>query len=243
MKKLSKKNVFVITLILVLLMSFIVISIFNKRFMPIISSYAESEMKRIITLVINRSVGASTTNQLDIDDLFILNKNADEEIITVDFNPVIVNNVLREVTTFVQDNLKKVENGDISILDMNDIYINDLNYQKLSKGIIFEVPFGIIFNNSVLNNIGPYIPIRLNLIGNVTSNVNIDVKEYGINNSIINVYVTVTIEEKMILPLLSKNVFLSVNVPIATKIVQGRVPTYFQNGISGSSNLLSVPIG
>ena len=39
--------------------------------------------------------------ELEFDDLFVISKNSDEEIQTVDFDPVVVNNVLNSITETV----------------------------------------------------------------------------------------------------------------------------------------------
>ena len=91
----------------------------------------------------------------------------------------------------------------------------------------FFVPSGIIFTNSILSNIGPKIPINLKIIGNVTSGIKADVKEYGINNSLITISVEVCVELMVILPLSSDYVSITNYVPIAIKLVQGKVPEIY----------------
>ena len=86
---------------------------------------------------------------------------------------------------------------------------------------------GVIFHNTVLNGVGPKIPISLKMIGNVTSGIKTDVKEYGINNSLITISVNIQVELMVLLPFSSDFVSVSNTVPIAIKLVQGKVPEFY----------------
>ena len=50
---------------------------------------------------------------------------------------------------------------------------------------IFNVPIGIIYDMPILVGIGPKIPFKVNILGNSDNTVYTRVKEYGINNSMI----------------------------------------------------------
>ena len=47
---------------------------------------------------------------------------------------------------------------------------------------------GIITNNALLSNLGPKVPVKINLVGNVISNVGTKVENYGINSIMVEVY-------------------------------------------------------
>ena len=101
-------------------------------------------------------------------------QNKDGEIQTIDFNPVIVNKFLSSTTSIVSNNLKKIEKGKIN--DISFINSEEYNIKNLKNGVISEIPMGIISNNVLLSNIGPKIPVKLNLIGNVVSSVETTVR-------------------------------------------------------------------
>ncbi len=240
-RKVSKGKILLLTIITLLISSFLLITFLGNKIVPIFLSYSESELKRIITIVINKSVASEMTDNLKEDQLFTIVKDSEDNIQAIDFNPTIVNSILIKLTSKVQENLKKIENGNVKILEVYELYISDLNYQKYKKGVIFEIPTGIAFSSVLLNNIGPRIPVRINLIGNVTSNVNTKIEEYGINNSVLNVYVKITVEEQVILPLVTKAVKVNVEVPISVKIIQGKVPTYYSGSLNKNSGMYILP--
>ena len=137
--------------------------------------------------------------------------------------------------------MKMLEEGDIGNLDLpNSNYLS--SNQKLKRGIIFEIPSGLIFNNAFFNNLGPKIPVRLNLVGDVISEVRTNVTNYGINNALIEIKINLKLTEQVILPIATNKIEIDLSVPIALKIIQGTVPNYYLNGLSGSSSVVAIPI-
>ena len=178
--------------------------------MPIYINYSESEIKRVVTTIINKSV-----SEIDFDNqLFIINK--DNNLVTLDYDPAIVNRIISNIGDKVYNNLKLIEKLDNNIL----------NKYNIDKSIFF-IPSGIVFNSILLNNLGPRIPIRLELIGSVNPNLETKLTEYGINNSLIEVSIRINTSVKMILPFSSKELKIIVVVPLTVKIIQGEVPEYY----------------
>lgn len=212
-----------ITFILLIIFTFIILVFLSNKVMPFYMNYSEAEMKRVVTTVINKSVTEEVTNQLEVDSLFALKKENDNTII-VDFDPVIVNRVMSKISDVVYNNLKLISKKDKLTLEKYNL---DESY--------FYIPSGIIFNTTMLNNIGPRIPINLEIISSVNPNLKTEVTEYGINNSLIEVYINVIVDVKMILPMYSNTMQIVVVVPLAVKLIQGEVPKYYQRGYASST--------
>ena len=212
-----------ITFILLIIFTFIILVFLSNKVMPFYMNYSEAEMKRVVTTVINKSVTEEVTNQLEVDSLFVLKKENDNTII-VDFDPVIVNRVMSKISDVVYNNLKLISKKDKLTLEKYNL---DESY--------FYIPSGIIFNTTMLNNIGPRIPIDLEIISSVNPNLKTEVTEYGINNSLIEVYINVIVDVKMILPMYSNTMQIVVVVPLAVKLIQGEVPKYYQRGYASST--------
>lgn len=212
-----------ITFILLIIFTFIILVFLSNKVMPFYMNYSEAEMKRVVTTVINKSVTEEVTNQLEVDSFFVLKKENDNTII-VDFDPVIVNRVMSKISDVVYNNLKLISKKDKLTLEKYNL---DESY--------FYIPSGIIFNTTMLNNIGPRIPINLEIISSVNPNLKTEVTEYGINNSLIEVYINVIVDVKMILPMYSNTMQIVVVVPLAVKLIQGEVPKYYQRGYASST--------
>jgi len=238
----KKSNIVVVTLVLIFVGIIWLFSIMNKKLTPIIMDYAELQAGRIATLVINQAITREVTNEMNMDDLFIVLKNDSGEIKSIDFNPLTVNKMLSMVTSNVQLYLQNLENGNLDEIGLSNIGLGEYDEGKLQEGIIFEVPTGIVFDNSLLYNIGPKIPVRLCLIGDIISNVDTKITNYGINNALIEIIIKISVVEQVILPFASEKITVSTNVPVAIKIVQGEVPNYYLQGDTSGTNVLTVPV-
>ena len=100
----------------------------------------------------------------------------------------------------------------------------------------------MIFFNGLLGNSGPLIPIKLNFIGQVTSNIKTKVQSYGINSVYFEVSISVEVKERVSMPLRSKDVTVKTSIPIAMKIIQGSIPNYYTSPFSSDSGQFSLPI-
>ena len=226
---------------IILLLTLIIIGIFfavrfvGKRISQPLLNYSKIEAEKLTTIVASNSISKEVTDSLNMDELFVMTKNDDGKILTIDFNPITVNKLLSSITSSVQYNLKKIEEGDIDNLKIDKNVL--LNYDKnnLTKGIFYYVPIGIALNNSLLTNIGPRIPVKFTLIGNVITNIDSKVKSYGLNNALVEVSVIMKLTEKIILPITSDSVQVEVQIPLGIKLVQGAVPNYYYNGIMRSN--------
>jgi len=193
-------------------------------------------------LIINKAISEVINDDLKVDELLIIEKDNKNEIQTIDFNPIYVNTILTKITNRVQFNLKSVINGRIDKIDIINEDLGEYNLDKLSHGIIFEIPSGIIFNNTLLANLGPRIPVRFDLIGEVISNIGTKITNYGINNAMMEISVNIELNEQVILPFISKKITYVVNAPVAIKLIQGVVPNYYFNGLAKDSANVFIPI-
>ena len=94
----------------------------------------------------------------------------------------------------------------------------------------------------ILYYLGPKIPVRLNIVGDITSNIKTKVTNYGINNALVEVFINMQIDEQVILPFSSKKISITNDIPVAIKMIQGTVPNYYFNGLEQESPIVSLPI-
>ncbi len=236
----KKKNGLLITiaiLISVMTMTFLFINYYSKKALPLILSYAEAETKKLTILVINKAV-TKQINDMDTDELFDIAYNKDGEITLIDFNSKKTSKILSTMTSLVELNLRAVEEGKIDMLELPDNSLSDYNMNLLEKGIIVEVPLGIITNSSLLYNIGPKIPVKLSLVGDVVTGFSSEVVEYGINNALLKLMIDIKVDTKIILPIVSDQITIDCSIPIAMKVIQGKIPSYYIDGFTTKSNIV-----
>lgn len=238
--KIKVSNIIVITIILLVIAIFLCFRIINKKIKPILLNIAESESKKLATLVINDAISKQLASDLTVDNLFNMTTDKNGNITSIDFNSVIVNKVLTTTTSTAILNIKYIEEGKVELLDLPDSVIVSYDEKDLKKGIIYSIPSGAIFGNTILANVGPKIPVKFSLIGSVTSGINTKITNYGINNALIEVYVDLSVDLEVILPLMTKKTVVETSVPVAIKLVQGNIPEYYSSSLSTPS--LSVPI-
>ena len=212
----KKIKIIFIIVIFIILIAIISLRVINKKISPLVMDYSISEMKKITSIIINRSINSDILNSSDIDNLFITTRD-DGEIVTFSLNSVIVNKITDNISDSVEDNLRLIEEGKYHKL--NEMFNIGKDY--------FLVPSGIFFKNSLLSSIGPKIPISLKIIGNVTSGINTSVKEYGINNSLITIMVDINVQMNVVLPFSSKEIEINNQVPIAIKLIHGKIPEFY----------------
>lgn len=212
------------------------ISVFSNKVSDIFMSYAESETTKLMTLVINKSVTKQMANSFDDKLLFDIVKDDTGNIKLIDFNSLEVNKTLNMITNLVALNLKMIEEGNIEMVDIFDN--SEYDVSKLKKGIIYEIPMGAVTKSSLIANLGPKIPVRMHIIGDVVSDLETNVKEYGINNALIEIGVSVSVNSLVNLPFVSKKITVSTVIPLSLKLIQGNIPSYYYSyGIKNNPNL------
>ncbi len=209
---------------------------------PTLLRYAELETRKLSTIIINRAISKNVASNINLDELIITTKNSNNEIQTVDFNPFMVNKILALVGNTITLNLKWLEDGKIDLIELPNEIIENYNEANLKQGIVYLIPLGVITKNSFLSNLGPKIPVRLSPIGSVESNVSTRVNEYGINNVILEILINVKVSESVNLPFASKLITIENEIPIAIKLIQGKIPEYYSNGLTKDSSIFSIPI-
>lgn len=219
-------------------MSFSFINYYSNKALPLLLTYAESETRKLVILVINKAV-TKQINNVDTDDIFEVTYNSAGEVILVDFNSKRTSQALSMITSLVELNLRAIEEGKIDMLELPDNSLNSFDTELLSKGIILEVPLGVISGSSLLSNVGPKIPVKLSLIGDVSSGFSTEVVEYGINNALIKVYIDVKVDARVVMPIISDDISISASIPIAMKVIQGKIPEYYMNGFTTKSNIVT----
>lgn len=237
LKKYKKKknkviNKIIFILILLSISIFYVFKIFNSKALPQFISYSEIETKKIVSILVSNTIIDEISNNTNINNFFITTKDNNEDIQSIDFNTSEVNKILNKSAKLVEQNLKYLENGEVDKLNLS--ILSNIDKEKLKKGIIYELPSGIILDNPLLNNILPKIPIKINLLGNVFTKITTNLESYGINNALLKVNINVEAEVKILMPFVSSNTKINVDIPLIIKVMEGRVPSYYFDGYLGS---------
>lgn len=213
-----------ILIIAIILLTYIFIKIFTAKSEKLLFNYANNKSIQITSILINKALFEVTYNN---DYTSFMNISRDtSDVLDVSLNNKKANELLYLVNENIFNNLHLIENGKYS----------DLNIEYLEKSnLIFNVPIGVIYDIPILVDIGPKIPFKLDIIGNTNNTIYTNIKDYGINNSIIEIILKINLNIQIILPFTTKSVEINKDIPLDTKIIEGKVPTYY-GGINNKSN-------
>jgi sporulation protein YunB len=211
--------------------------IVNRAIEPTLMKYAESQTRKIASLVINKAIEKKTTNVEDINNVIEINSNG--KVFTIKTS--VINQALADTVAEIQKNIKEVERGSFPTLtSVSDVEI-ETDTKKNSDGfIIWYVPLGQATKNALFGNLGPKIPIKFNAIGDIQPDVKMKATPMGINNTWIDASLHLVVSVQIITPFQTKITKLTENIPIAAGLIQGDVPQYF-NGGNGSAPAIQLP--
>lgn len=227
--KLTKKDTILIVAFLVLLIVSLIFKYINTKIVPPLEVYAENEVKKISSLIISDAVESISFSEEETMSFFNTLTNKSDEVISVDFNTAKINKSLVKLNKAVYKDLKSFENGRYKLED-TEIETEDL---------IYKIPLGYITGNYTLSNIGPKVPLKAKVIGSVVSNIKTEVSSYGINNSLLKVYIDVIVNMRFMLPLISKDVLVNNSIPLVVKIIQGKIPNVYGGSYAVTSPITS----
>ncbi|MEN1936734.1 sporulation protein YunB [Paenibacillus sp. 102] len=213
------RHVLLISFIIFLLLTLQGFWIVNKSIQPTLIKYGEVQTHKMATVVMTKAVKDRIKEGFDVDSLMKVQNDKNGKVSTIDLNTKQVNEILTSTTAYIEKYLHQVEKGDMEALGLPE-----------ETGVSMSVPLGRITDNALLGNLGPDIPIDFTTIGHVNTDIKQNVKPHGINNTAIEVVMEVDVTLQVIIPFRTKEITVKQNIPIATRIVQGEVPSYYGSG-------------
>ena len=225
MKKIKKLFTIILYLFIIsIILSILIIKYFSTKTKPAINRYVTSEIERIITLIINDTIN-NDLNTINTNNLFTTNNN--NSINSLDLNTAKINNIQKKINNHIEKNIRLVSNGKIKNLDKYFNTASSIDYKNINNGIVYYISSGNISGSIFTNNLGPSIPLKFNMSGDVISNINSTVKEYGINNALIEIKINIKVSMIIDMPYVTKKVNIKTSMPITTKVIQGSIPEYY----------------
>jgi sporulation protein YunB len=226
-----------------LLIGFIIFNLFtaqglwiiNKGIEPSLMSIAETKTRQIAAQAINDAISKKIADDIDINELIVIHENSNGEAVGYSFNPKIYNRVTSEANIRVQKYLDYVEAGELEKLQSfkNDINI-DYEQSRVEKGIVYYIPIGRATNNTLLSNLGPRVPVRFEILGAVTTDIETVREESGINNTYLDIYIIIKVQMNVVVPFSKRNIEVSNRVKLGDLFLEGDVPDYY-NGNGNSA--------
>ena len=204
-----KKIKFIILFLLFILLPLSIIKIIDNYFSERTNEYLEQAVTYAASDIFSNAsleVAAITENSEFLKYKF----DNEGNIVGVYVNTIIANKLLALVSNLISDSLA---NGQLD--------------EKLGT---VDIPFGQLCSRSLFANLGPSIKIETSPMYSYTTDIYTEAKEYGINNTLIEVYIIATINVEAFIPLQSNNISLNTKIYLITEVLQGDVPIYYLQG-------------
>jgi sporulation protein YunB len=199
----KRNDLYIIVFVLICFISFLMIRNFSLKAHKYLIDYGISKSNNIISIMINDVI-----SEIDKNEIIVIEKNDNDEIVNLNIDNYVVNNNLRLINSKILEEINKLENVS--------------NHKN-----IFYVPYNVIFGNNSIVNLSPRIPFKIEFLGNLDNSSFVDVREYGINSYIVEVVVNVSIELQIIIPFVSENYKIDKKIILESKIIHGEIPKYY----------------
>jgi len=235
MKKKKKKKLFTISLY-ILLIAFVVASFiiyyFNNLLSPALMKSASITVEKITSIIVSNCVKKYLIEEGVEMELVEIIRDSDGKVEFVRYNTSEVNKISMDISDLVLEDINYLALGEFEKIDFVLPNITEKYYKEISDGIVFGISIGNIFNNNFLANIGPRIPLKMNLNGNVDVDIKNEITEYGMNNALMEIYIEIRVRPVIVMPFLSEEIDIVNKVPLVTEIIQGEIPDSYLQGSS-----------
>lgn len=200
-----KRIIIYVFLFLIVIMIFLLINFIDNYYGERVETYIENKGILYTQKFIQDAISNEISNEVAINELYIFQKDENDNIKSVIINTNKINNIL----SIINESLEK----DIQLLNKEELYI----------------PLSIILGENIFSNVGPNLKLTVIPIGNYKCDVVSKVSEYGINNSLFEISIKVEMKIQSLVPLNKIGSNVECNIPIVMQIIQGDVPRYYYN--------------
>lgn len=227
----SLSKILIFTIVLIIGVTFFLLFKFLNQISNNAIQISEVEINKISYSIITDRINHDLLNKETLKDILIITKNKNDEILYVDFNWDIAYQVLDNVSNTLTSSFKELEQGNI------DIAYFDKNISHKSNGLILNIPFGNATKNIYFYNLGPKVPVKINFVGSVLTNLETKITNYGLNNALVEVFVFIEFHNQIMAPFSTKDMTFKYDAVIASMMIEGKVPSFYNGTINKSSEI------
>jgi len=219
------------TIILIIGFTFFLLTKFSKNISDNIINISEAEINKISYSFITDKINHNLLNKETLNNILIITKNSNDEILYVDFNWDVAYQVLDNISNTLTSSFNNLEQGGVNIA----YYDKDISHK--TNGITLNIPIGSVMKNNYFYNLGPKVPVKVNFIGSVLTNLETKITNYGLNNALVEVFVFIEFHNQIIAPFNTKDLTFKYDAVIASMMIEGKVPSFYNGTISKTSEI------
>lgn len=227
-------SLIILVIILITLFTTFFFIWYNTSVNPKIVDVAEAKINKFMESFLSMNIGYEILDEDILEDILIINKNDKGEILYVDYNLEKAYLVLDTVSTKLETLVSDLEKGKFSD-------ISDNNIKTSEYGLVLELPMFIASDYALMSNLGPKIYMKVNFVGSILTNIKSKITEYGINNALVELYVTIKLSQELISPVTDNELSIEYDCLIASQVINGTVPNIYGGSILESREI-SIPL-
>lgn len=197
---------FLLLLLILLVFGWATLWYLDRQFAPVVRAIAEEKAKIMATNALNQSVLDQVSEGLKLGDLMAQEKDGSGRVSFIQVNTQLINEVAAKAAQAVAGDLEQ------------------LNGQPV------HIPLGRILGLDLFAGLGPNIPAKIYPEGYVLVDVKQEFREAGINQTVHIVNLVAKASVRVVVPLLSQDVELTISTPLVTNILPGPVPSNYYGG-------------
>ncbi len=197
-----RKSLLILFLALTISLALVVDSYFSDA----LKIYIDQKSSMFVSRMLENTIRNSVLNKLNSKDLVYIETSGTIQNIIIDSQ--VTNQILADVYKNINEELENLENE---------------NYQ-------LKIPVLGAFNKSFLASIGPKVNIEIMPSSSVKVDITSKITEYGINNSLLEMYIETDIVFNTYIPLRESEVIVNSRIPIHVQVLKGDVPKYYYRG-------------
>lgn len=186
------------------------------RLKPAIIAVSETLAKETAVNTINDAINEKVLKGIEYKDLIYVRTDNNGKVSMLQANTIEMNLLAAKITKEVKENLNNI----------GPLYA--------------KIPLGSVFSSDLFANVGPRIKVGLLPVGSVDVDFMSQFEPAGINQTRHRIYLDIQTTIRIIAPLASDKVMVTLHMPIAESIIVGDVPASYVD-VNGEKFTVPVP--
>ena len=196
-------------LFFIFLIPILLLTMIDNYFSKKSDLYIEKEVTTIISDILAESIEKNNVLN-DTDNILNYKYNTDGKISSIYIDSTKTSKIISSMNLTLS---KLLRDGTI------EESVKDIN-----------MPLGMLVSRALFTTLGPDIKIEVLPVSSYQTDIYTNLVDYGINNSLFELYLKVNIKVETIIPLKTSQIDYNTNLLLSSIVIQGEVPYYYYMG-------------
>lgn len=205
-------------LFFIFLIPILLLTMIDNYFSKKSDLYIEKEVTTIISDILAESIEKNNVLN-DTDNILNYKYNTDGKISSIYIDSTKTSKIISSMNLTLS---KLLRDGTI------EESVKDIN-----------MPLGMLVSRALFTTLGPDIKIEVLPVSSYQTDIYTNLVDYGINNSLFELYLKVNIKVETIIPLKTSQIDYHTNLLLSSIVIQGEVPYYYY---MGEGDIQSLPL-